>query len=402
MNILVINCHWDNRGDEAAIRAMIDELLLRFPEAQIQVQRAIGSFGYFPTSSNISVIPTFPLRRSSLPKDAVSLVTNGRICLTSSARAFYDRLKKADIVIHAPGGPSIGDIYLAQEIVKLIRLLAIQRSGKPYVFYAPSMGPFKKKLRNIFRKKVLKNASLICLREAESQKMVEELIPGIETHVTLDSAFQHDIDIKRNEILLKEDNQLNSFIGDGSKVVGVTVTDLQWNKLYSDDGYTENNIRVSFTRFIKYLICSGYKVLFIPQLFGGSSDSKYMESFVIENCYVVSDSYDCYFQQYIISRLMAVVGMRYHSNIFSAKMGTPFISISYEQKMCGFMDRASLSEYCIDINNLSYQILVSKFNELISNYANYKRVLAEEAPIFKRESSRTTDLMVQILNQIEG
>ena len=26
MKIVIINCHWDNRGDEAAIRAMIDEL----------------------------------------------------------------------------------------------------------------------------------------------------------------------------------------------------------------------------------------------------------------------------------------------------------------------------------------------------------------------------------------
>ena len=43
----------------------------------------------------------------------------------------------------------------------------------------------------------------------------------------------------------------------------------------------------------------------------------------------------------------AIIGMRYHSNIFSAKAGTPFISISYEQKMAGFMNKMNLEKYCI-------------------------------------------------------
>ena len=35
MKIVIINCHWDNRGDEAAIRAMIDELRVKYPSADI-------------------------------------------------------------------------------------------------------------------------------------------------------------------------------------------------------------------------------------------------------------------------------------------------------------------------------------------------------------------------------
>ena len=37
MKIVIINCHWDNRGDEAAIRAMIDELRVKYPSADIYV-----------------------------------------------------------------------------------------------------------------------------------------------------------------------------------------------------------------------------------------------------------------------------------------------------------------------------------------------------------------------------
>ena len=37
MNILVINAHWNNRGDESAIRAMTDRLLERYPDSKIKI-----------------------------------------------------------------------------------------------------------------------------------------------------------------------------------------------------------------------------------------------------------------------------------------------------------------------------------------------------------------------------
>ena len=35
MRILVINCHSDNRGDEAAVHAMVDEISVAHPEVEI-------------------------------------------------------------------------------------------------------------------------------------------------------------------------------------------------------------------------------------------------------------------------------------------------------------------------------------------------------------------------------
>ena len=44
MNILIIHSHNDNRGDEAAVKAMVDELLMTYPEAVIY----ISNNGYTP------------------------------------------------------------------------------------------------------------------------------------------------------------------------------------------------------------------------------------------------------------------------------------------------------------------------------------------------------------------
>lgn len=400
MKIVIINCHWDNRGDEAAIRAMIDELQIKYPAADIYVQRALGEFESFPENDHVKVLPPFPIGgKKRRIQEQISIETKGKINLTSGARTFYKAIKGADIVLHAPGGPSIGDIYLPQETLKLRRLLAVKKAGVPYAFYAPSMGPFKNRERNPVRKEILEGASLICLREDISAKMVKEFIPSTNPIVTLDSAFQHDIDMEGNEKKLNEYTELKDFIGNRQNVIGITITDLQWNSLYKNDGKTEENIRKTFTTFIKEITESGYRVLFIPQLFDGANDYDYMKSFADPNCYVMSDGYDCYFQQYIISKIKAVVGMRYHSNIFSAKMGTPFVSVSYEQKMQGFMKKANLLEYCLPISELSADKLRKKFENMMDNYDEYKNILAVKKNDFKRESSRTTELVCQVLNK---
>lgn len=399
MKILIINCHWDNRGDEAAIRAMLDELRIRYPDGQFYIQRAIGDFGYFPDDTDITILPMYPETGKIQGIMAVlAYVTNGRCPKSKAGKTFYDALRGADIVLHAPGGPSIGDLYKAQETKKLLRLLMVKRSRKKYAFYAPSMGPFEDKVRNAVRRRIIEGAALVCLREEVSQKYLCNLSKKVKSYVTLDSAFQHPVDMKMMERSYEAETTLKEFIGDGNRVIGMTITDLQWNARYRNDGKTKENIENTFHRFVQKLTERGYKILFIPQLFGGSSDADYMNGFCTENCCVLETQHDCYFQQYIISRLQAVVGMRYHSNIFSAKMGTPFLSISYEQKMKGFMYKAELERFCLDIENLSYDSLIERFELMMDEYRVYRQKLMEKKEAFRKEAARTTDLVCKLLD----
>ena len=89
MKIVIINCHWDNRGDEAAIRAMIDELRVKYPSADIYVQRALGEFGSFPENEHVKVLPPFPIGgKKRRIQEQISIETKGKINLTSGAKAF--------------------------------------------------------------------------------------------------------------------------------------------------------------------------------------------------------------------------------------------------------------------------------------------------------------------------
>lgn len=400
MNYFVVNAHWDNRGDEAAIRSMMMELLKLSEDNTVSIQRAIGEFGYFPQHEKIMVVPEFPKSgKKGVLEYYLALLTNGRIVFSKEAKAFYKALKNCNVVLHAPGGPSIGDIYIFQETNKLRRLKLVLRAKKKLMFYAPSMGPFNNKERNKIRKSILNQCDVIVLREAVSKEYLKTLDLNKEAIVTLDSAFQYQFSTEEYKRQFEEYSDLKKFLEkyDG-KVIGITVTDLMWNSKYKATGI-DKTIRTTFETFVQRLTADNWGVVFIPQLFGNNGDYDYMASFCKDGCFVVDDKHDCFFQQHLISKMYAVIGMRYHSNIFSAKMGTPFISVSYEQKMKGFMEKAGLTDYCMDISDLFFESLNAKFDYLLKNYKAYKHMLEVSKDNFRAEAYKTTMIAAELAAQ---
>lgn len=401
MNILIIHAHWNNRGDEAALRAMIDELVKYDPNCSIKVLLVTDVVEQFDYDGNITAETLqYPRTRDFYMEAPLLLFSRGKLLMSKRAKYFKKLVQDADLVIHGPGGPSIGDIYLEDEKFYLYKLMLVNKWGTPYAFYAPSMGPFdieKHRIRNKIRRKILNDASIFCLREPVSKSYVEELSNVKEPVVTLDSAFQHPVDIAKYRKQLEQYTQLYKFLEKYPKVVGITITDLMWNPKYRGNTVLKGTINETFVSMIRYLRNKGFAILFIPQLFGRQQDKQYMEGFAVEGCIVMSDEYDCYFQQYIISKMYALIGMRYHSNIFSAKVGCPFVSIAYEQKMSGFMDKMKLNDYCIGIDELSYQRLKEVFENVVDSYDEYREYLVSCSKELQKEAAKTTEMIIQFL-----
>lgn len=406
MNILIINCHTDNRGDEAAVHALIDELNCIYNGLSITLSmRGEGRYPNLP--ENVTCISQFiPAKKKAILANYVAIISKGKISLSQKETDLIEAIKCADIILHAPGGPSIGDTYYDAEPTYLRIFDLIRALHKPYMFYAPSMGPFEKVERNKWRKKVLVDASGIALRDPVSANHLKKLLPETMVYQTLDSALQHDIDFEDNQNKLDGYKELKTFLNKHEKCIGITITDLQWHPVYSQDSQLKNRIQDTFHSAINEIVENGFGVVFIPQLYGSGNDYELMSRYVVssESCYVVksdSDLYDSYFQQYLISKLYMVIGMRYHSNIFSAKMGTPFISISYEQKMQGFMKKIGLERYCISIDELNYERLKSKMELVVKNYVDYKNDLLNLHDSMKAESFETTKIVNNIIKSYD-
>lgn len=403
-NILVIHAHTENRGDEAAVKAMIAAIKEKEPDANICISYNGPTF--YPNMDNVKEICRFPKIASRLAQldFFLILMTKGKLSVTKEGREFINEVKKADIVLHAPGGPSIGDIYEESEWLYLKRLQLIKRMGIPYMFYAPSMGPFKNEKRNKHRKAILRDAEKIVLRDPISLKYVNEFLGEDKAVLALDSAFQNNIDGDVYEKLYDGYTELKDFMAKHEKCIGITITDLLWHPKHRNNKELLSKIEKSFKENIEKLTSEGYGIVFIPQLYGILDDEKLMNGYCInDNCFTItskSEKYDSQFQQYVISKLYAVIGMRYHSNIFSAKQLTPFISITYEQKMLGFMKESGLEEYCIDVNELNADILWKKFNHLVENYDEYVGKLKQLKTVLQNKAHITTDELFKTLETL--
>lgn len=401
MKLFIIHAHTANRGDEAAVKAMVDEILLRLPSVDITISLN-GLTSYPNMNEKIVQIGRIPKIRSIISRIEflVLYLTKGKVCFSREFKEFIENVKESDMVIHAPGGPSIGDIYIRDEILYLLRLDLVRKLKKKYMFYAPSMGPFYKKKNNRLRKTVLRGAELILLRDPISVSYLKQFLPDINVEQVLDSAFQHEVDEALNQKKLEYYFELKKFLQEYDKCLGITITDLKWHPFYKNSNM-QIDIVDTFTKFIENRIKEGYGILFIPQLYGTGNDKNVMNAFMKgQHTFMLTDTvdeYDAYFQQFIISKLYAVIGMRYHSNIFSAKMGVPFMSISYEQKMKGFMKMMGLDRYCIDVDSFSLEKLEEIFGVLIKEYSIYREKLYELHEKMKKKSSRATERLIKLL-----
>lgn len=397
MNIFIFGANWFNHGDESAIRAMIDELRIKYPECKIKIQfnQAVESFMY----EDIEIIPGIckPRKRQLISYTLYNyqIVHSDRLVLPSSSLMktqdiIEDTIKWSDICVYAPGGPSIGDIYGQYQLVFMIKLM--KKYGKKVFIFAVSMGPFS--INGNFIKHEIDKVDVLCFREDISQKLYKQLSPEKDSTVTLDSAFQHEIDNEKMNCLFEQDYNLYNFFKNNKHVVAITVIDLNNDKhLYKYAHQAET----AFKETMNYLKQKNYGIIFIPQLFGKANDSRYMKSIAGTEAFVLDDSYDCYFQQYVISKCSMVIGMRYHSNIFSAKMGTPFISIAYEHKMKGFMEMNGLEDYCIPLNDISFKEIRKRIDLIELKYSDIKSTLMNKKEELRKKSYRTSELLYDLI-----
>jgi len=398
LNILVLNAHWYNRGDEAAIRAMIDSILSMSPTTRIRIMLASASG--LSTIDDAKIIQSYPTGMLDNIDSLVTLLARGKLSFTARGRAFLKALGEADAVIHAPGGPSIGDIYGNgiigyQYLYRL--LLARAVLGKFVFFYAPSMGPFNNRIFNLARRYLLSRVGTIVVRDEISAQYLKMQL-GLDAIVTADAALQNSIP---DSYLMRfpEASALTRLLKE-ERVIGVTATSLGWHPLHASNAGLKDRIMRSLSESITHLTNSGYRILLLPQLFGEQTDLPLLEELKKlnpERIDILHPNIDAYGQQVVISKLFFLIGMRYHSAIFAAKAGTPFISISYEHKSEAFVRMLGLNEICIDVNDISSEEILQKCSYIEKNYDAVKTRLSQQAAELRAHALVTVKILADAM-----
>ena len=405
-NIVIVNAHWSNRGDEAALRAIIDELLRKYKRCKIEVifkdDRVVTQFPYSNvTAFSSKFLPSgfWSLRRAVLKRGKCKEGYNDK--MMESIR----KIAEADVLVYSPGGAVIcSRFWWKKQLEYLLPFICAKIYRIPMVVAAPSIGPFDGGENNYFRNKIIRNllkrVEVLCVREDISRRYLAEI--GVNNVIsTIDTAFYDMPDIDKNQKIFEEYKELCNFLESYDKVIGMTLSDFSWHVKLSNNETLGEKVHSSMNKFMDVMTQErGVGILLIPQLFGNQNDYHYLEKYKRNNIFILSDEVDTYFQQYVISKLYAVIGMRYHSNIFAAKMGTPFLAIAYEEKMTGFMEKWNLQKYLIDLHELSFHTLEKKWVLLETEYREYQNKLNAYREQWKNEANHTLELVTGVIDNM--
>lgn len=407
-HILVVNQHGENRGDEAALRAMIEGLEKEYSgnlKFTIVVQFKDTNLT-IPFEQDVTQLHMKMSATVYLGMLIYSLLAGIKIrlpvLLRGDAKKIIAAYQQCDVVVSAPGGPYFGDIYSKHEIIHWYYVWLALLFSKPLFLYAPSAGPFKNTFLNPVRKYFYPKFSRICLRETISKGYVEELI-GLDKEITVtaDSAIQQKVQPLLRREYFKENKEK------AKKKLLVAVSAIEYKFPGEKDPNKKQALyKNALVNCLHYLTeIQNCHFLFMPQLYGKAhSDIEFLQTLVKtlpENCTseIVDQSINSNGQRAIFGMCDICIASRYHPQIFAGTHGVPGICIYYEHKALGFMKSMGIEDFAFNIRDLDVETMKEKLYQAITNRDELSKTMLQNVIPIKQRSAQTTHLLVELLNR---
>ena len=396
--IVIVNQHGENRGDEAALRAMIGALAEALDgevefDVVVQFRDRSLTLAFDETVRLHHMVMPLPdiARLGAYALARAATLDAGRI-LPRDARAIVEAIAAADLVISAPGGPYFGDLYAGHEPVHWLYVWLAALHQRPLYLYAPSAGPFEKPLHNVFRRRVYSLFDGLSVREERSAEHLHELLGAdAEIDLTADSALQVDVPpIDRGTYFSGPRAALaDRFV--------VAVSGMQY--AYPGDPDPPSQ-RAAFTE--AFVACLAHlvarrrcHVVFLPQLYGRVHDDRAYHELLGRRLppgtswEVVPAALDATGHRAVIAMADLCLMSRYHPQIFATSRCVPGVFVVYEHKQEAYLEAVGMRDYAFDIRALEPAVMCARLDEVLERRDELvERLRARIGAV--RERSRTT------------
>ena len=356
MKILIINQPLNNRGDEAAHKALVRSLLSKMPEAYftvlfLQSYSPEGIRQFTVDDDRVVYVDIHP--QGDFWKVAEEWIVNGKTSGWNSSpalRSMRNFYEAADFVICAPGGICMGAF---QDWWHLFYLKFAQILHKPLIYYGRSFGPFPSDTERSVRFRdesmaLLHYFSFLSIRDKKTEEIAQK-IDGLRYYMTTDVAF---LESPCKDI----PKEIQNAIGEKKYMVFVPNSSV-WHPMYK--GKVTKETVIEFYCSVIDIIQNRYpelSIVMLPQIFA-SDDSERDYLFFKEiaakkqssNIVVIPDSYSSDIQQTVIAGSELLIGARYHSVVFAINQNVPFVALNYEHKIQGLLSALNKQNCMVNI-----------------------------------------------------
>ncbi|MGM0420215.1 MAG: polysaccharide pyruvyl transferase CsaB [Bacillota bacterium] len=338
---------YDNIGDEAILYSLIKGLKNLEPDL------------------NITVLSGNPDKTSSLYE--VRAINRNNIF------QIINELKRVDTFISG-GGSLLQDstsfrspiYYLG--IIRLARLFV-----NKIVFCCQGVGPIKSNIIKKFTYHVLKNLDDISVRDKKSYKFLREInIPAERIRITTDPVF----------LLFSEKKQIKKLGTDSPVKLGISVRPWAGNEYI-------HALAEGVDAFCKD---KEVEIMLIPFHEGEDEEvSEYLEGYLEnKNIKILSPAHHPQEMLAYFGEIDILLGVRLHSLIFAAISKTPFLGVSYDPKIDGFLQQLNW-EPVGTTDLIKPDLLNERLNFLLQN----KNIIEQELFSFSKQKKQELEKLLE-------
>jgi polysaccharide pyruvyl transferase WcaK-like protein len=297
---------------------------------------------------------------------------------------------EADLVLDL-SGDSFSD-WKTYGITNVLDILPAIFLKKPLIFFSQTIGPFGY-LTLPISKFCLKKSNLIVVREEITKKYLERVIGHDERiFVAADCAFL--LEPVNSERVLKILQQ-KCILEREQPLVGVNVSAflMEQNKEY---------LKI-IARLIDYIIESKNAcVILIPHVIAPSEwlcDDRYAARKIFkllknkQKVVLINDDYDSSELKGIIGQCDFFIGSRMHANIAALSQSIPTLAIGWSHKYSGIMKRLGMEKYACDFNNITFEELKTKVDEIFS----LKREIRDQLTLKLRDEKSSSFRAIKLV-----
>lgn len=337
-----------NTGDEAILSSMIK-----------QIKSKISDCNFIVVSGNVE--ETKRLHKV----DAIS---------RSDLEAIGSSIEKCDLVIVGGGG-----LFQDNDKIEIVDIFNKPNSGvtsyaivpliakmhnKRIMYYAQGVGPLFSEEARAFVAFISELADIITVRDEASENLLIDIgVSPLKIILGLDPAFGLVVvsDKRIKDILTNEEIPVDK------EMVCISV---RW---WIDRSLEERYIEALRESLDNLLENTDFVLLFVPfQVVEGSDDVRIEKEIVDrmknkDRSYILKGSYGPDDIAGIISKANLVVGMRYHSIIFSIISKVPFVALSYDPKVSNLADEFESREYCLETDLISSKNISEVITKALRN-----------------------------------
>lgn len=330
-----------NLGDEAILDGILSLVRRSIPNADITVLGANPA-----ETADLHGVKSLFL----LPAGARSLwrgVSGGTIWRT------LDAIRKADLFILGGGGLFTDEKFMAVLIWSLQARIA--RLFKVPIFcLGQSVGPLRTFFGRMMTAGVFKHSAEITVRDEASRDLLVRL--GIDDALVLaDPAFV----LAAPEPLPERTEPY------------VVLSVRPW-KIMGGESFRDKLLCQVLAKFVDRLwMENGLKTIMVPFQVMVDNDANELERIydLLEDkkaAEIFSYSSDYKKVMELIARSTAVVGMRLHSLIFASICHTPFLALSYSEKVRSFCAQVGMEDFILGLDEVDLAALMVRFERILS------------------------------------